>query len=165
MADTLRLTPSESVTIRSSSAEMLEVEGRWGPGGKPPPAHYHPDQDEHFEVLEGRLTAKIDGEERELAAGDTLDVPRGTAHQMWNRSGEPARALWQTKPGGRTEEWFRSIDGLIQGEGGDRMPGPLAFAPYLSEYEDVIRLSAGPEFVTRPLIKALGRLRGGRPAT
>ena len=33
MADTLRLTPHETVTIRSSSPELLEVEGEWGPGG------------------------------------------------------------------------------------------------------------------------------------
>ena len=50
MADTLKLTPHETVTIRSASPELLDVEGRWGPGGKPPPAHYHPEQDEHFEV-------------------------------------------------------------------------------------------------------------------
>ena len=50
MADTLKLTPHETVTIRSASPELLDVEGRWGPGGNPPPAHYHPEQDEHFEV-------------------------------------------------------------------------------------------------------------------
>jgi hypothetical protein len=57
MADTLRLTPRETVAIRSVSTELLEVEGRWGPGGKPPPAHYHPDQDEHVEVRDGTLTS------------------------------------------------------------------------------------------------------------
>jgi quercetin dioxygenase-like cupin family protein len=59
MADTLRLTPHETVTIRSSSPELLEVEGEWGREGKPPPPHYHPSQDEHFEVLEGTLTADL----------------------------------------------------------------------------------------------------------
>ena len=66
MAETLRLTPHETVTIRESSPELLEVEGIWGPGGKAPPVHYHPAQDEHFEVLEGTLTARVEGEEREL---------------------------------------------------------------------------------------------------
>ena len=36
MAETLSLTPHETVTIRKSTAELLEVEGSWGPGGKPP---------------------------------------------------------------------------------------------------------------------------------
>ena len=37
MAETLKLTPTESVTIRQSSPEVLEVEGSYGPGGKAHP--------------------------------------------------------------------------------------------------------------------------------
>lgn len=165
MADTLKLTPQETVTIRSSSAELFEVEGSWGPRSKPPPAHYHPSQDEHFEVLEGTLTARVDGEERKLGPGDTLDIPQGTSHQIWNTGDEPAEAVWHTRPAGRTEEWFRAVDSLIEREGGDRLPGPMAFAPLLAEYEDVLRLSAGPDFVTRPLIKVLGAVGRGRSKT
>ena len=109
MAETLRLTPGETVTIRESSPDLLEVEGAWAPEGKPPPPHFHPSQDEHFEILEGTLTARVDGEERDLGPGDTLDIPRGAKHQIWNRTGSPARALWQTRPARRTESWFRSI--------------------------------------------------------
>ena len=167
MADTLRLTPHETVTIRSSSSELLEVEGNWGPEGKPPPPHYHPAQDEHFEVLEGTLTAKLGGEELDLGPWETLDVPRETRHQIWNRGRVPTRALWQTRPGLRTEEWFRSIDRLIrEGRvGGNGMPGPLAFGVLLTEYRDVFRLGTGPDVVTRPLLAGLGligRVRGYR---
>ena len=162
MATTYKLTPSETVTVLRDDEELLEVEGRWGPEGKPPPPHFHPAQDEHFEVLEGRLTAKVDGEKRELAAGDTLDVPRGTAHQIWNAGSEPARATWQTRPAGRTAEWFRSVDALH--EGGQK-PGALDFAPLIKEYEDVFRLSAAPQAVMKPAVAvlgALGRARGRR---
>src|SRR5687767_9560215 len=122
MAATYTLTPSETVTVVREEEDLLEVEGRWGPEGKPPPPHFHPAQDEHFEVLAGRLKAKLDGEERELSTGDTLDVPGGTSHQIWNAGTEPARATWQTRPAGRTAEWFRSVDALHQG---DRVPGIL----------------------------------------
>jgi mannose-6-phosphate isomerase-like protein (cupin superfamily) len=166
--DVLRLTPKETVTVRSSSPELLEVEGNWGPRGKPPPAHYHPSQDEHLEVLEGTLTTRIEGETRELGPGDTVEIPRGTRHQVWNEGDHPARARWQTRPAGRTEEWFRGIDGLFrEGRmGRNGMPGPLAFGAYLSEFRDVFRLAVGPEILTRPLISALGvlgRARGYRP--
>ncbi len=146
MAETLRLTPHETVTIRTSSPELLEVEGAWGPEGRPPPTHYHPSQDEHFEIVEGMLTARIAGEERELAKGQTLDIPRGTRHQIWNKGDTPTRARWQTRPALRTEQWFRTIDrtirdGRVDGKG---MPGPLAFGVYLTEFRDVFRLgSAG----------------------
>jgi quercetin dioxygenase-like cupin family protein len=167
MGDTLKLTPGESVTIHRSDPDLLEVEGSWAPEGKPPPAHYHPAQDEHLEVIEGGLTARIDGEERRLHEGETLEIPRGARHQIWNAGSEPARALWQTKPAGRTEQWFRSIDRVYrEGRvGSNGMPSPLAFGVYLTEFRDVFRLAAGPEIVTRPLLAALsvaGRLRGYR---
>ena len=72
------------------------MEGRYAPGGRPPPAHYHPAQEEHFEVLEGALRVRLDGEERDLRQGETVDIPRGMKHQMWNPNDEPARVLWQT---------------------------------------------------------------------
>jgi quercetin dioxygenase-like cupin family protein len=61
MSETLKITPSESVTIRTSTPDALEVEGAWGPRGTPPPKHFHPAQDERFEVLEGRLHVRVDG--------------------------------------------------------------------------------------------------------
>ncbi len=167
MGDELRLTPSETVTIRESSAELLEVEGSWEPRGKPPPAHYHPAQDERFEVLEGTLMARVAGRQHVLQAGESLDIPRGTPHQIWNAGAEPMRALWQTRPRLRTDAWFRSIDRLFRegkvGRGGT--PGPLAYGTYLSEYDDVFRL-AGPRIANRPLVAVLGvmgRAKGYRP--
>ena len=46
------------------------------------------------------------------------------------------------------------------------MPGPLAFAALLTEYDDVFRLAAGPEPVVRGALAALaplGRMRGYGP--
>jgi Cupin domain len=110
---------------------------------------------------------KVAGEERELRQGETIDTPRGAKHQMWNPSAEPARVLWQTRPAGRTEQWFRSIDRLHEEGrvGKDGMPGPLAYGAYLSEYRDVFRL-AGPAVVTGTLVSVLGvlgRAKGYRP--
>src|SRR3954453_5845023 len=113
-AEVLRLTGSETVAIRASSPELLEVEGSWEGGGKAPPAHYHPDQDEHFEVLDGRLKLKVEGDEHELGRGAVVDIPEGTAHQMWNPFDTEARATWRTRPALRTEDWFRAIDRLHQ---------------------------------------------------
>jgi mannose-6-phosphate isomerase-like protein (cupin superfamily) len=43
--------------------------------------HSHPDTDEFFFVLSGRLTIRTDGREVRLNSGDTYVVPRGVAHQ------------------------------------------------------------------------------------
>ena len=161
----LKITAHESVTITSSRPEALVVEATYEPGGKPPPKHLHPAQDERFLVLEGSLMTRIGGEERLLAVGDEIEVARGVVHHMWNPAGDrPARVRWETSPRGRTEQWFRAIDRLHRegrvGAGGD--PGPLAFGVMLSEYRDVFRL-AGPDPLIRAALAplaALGRLRG-----
>ena len=162
--ETLRLTPTESVTIRRSKSDLLEVEAVYGPGGKPPPRHFHPSQDEHFEVLEGAVRVRAGEEEGLLAAGETIDIPRGTPHQIWNPENAPARVRWETRPRGRTEEWFRGVDAAQpEGEG---KPDPLALAAMLDAYDDTFRLAVGPAVISRGAVRGLGliaRLLGRRP--
>jgi hypothetical protein len=46
------------------------------------------------------------------------------------------------------------------------MPGPLAFAALLTEFDDTFRLVAGPDLVVRGMLRALapiGRARGYLP--
>ena len=165
MGDTLKLTPTESVEVRRCDTEVLEVVGSWGPDGSPPPKHYHPDQDERFEVLAGTLRSRVDGFERDVGPGDVLEIPRRAVHQMWNPGGEPTRAVWETRPAGRTERWFRAIDrlhrsGRVRDDG---MPGPLAFSVLLTEYDDVFRLAVPAQPVVRSALAGLsivGRARG-----
>jgi mannose-6-phosphate isomerase-like protein (cupin superfamily) len=163
--ETYHLTAHETVTVRQHSPELLEVEAGWGANGSAPPPHYHPDQDEHFEVLEGELTAVVDGAQHKLGKGDTLDVPRGAVHKMWNSGPGTARAVWRTKPAGRTLEWFKALDGLGRRHPPGRagIPSPTRLAALLSEYDDVIRLAAGPKAVTGAVLSglaAIGRRQG-----
>jgi mannose-6-phosphate isomerase-like protein (cupin superfamily) len=156
MSETLKLTPHESLVVRRAEQDVLEVEVTYGPGGNPPPRHLHPAQDEHFEVLEGTLGVKVGGRELRLGPGETLDVPRGTAHQMWNAGEGDTRAIWRTMPAGRTLEWFRALHAAADGG----RASALAVAPLLREYDDVFRLAA-PKAVMAPVLagaSALGRL-------
>jgi quercetin dioxygenase-like cupin family protein len=164
----LQLTPHETVAIREQTPAALVVEGRWEPGGAPPPGHFHPGQDERFEVLEGRLCFRVDGSRRTLGPGEAIEIPRGTVHQVWNEGEETARAMWRSEPAGRTADWFKDLHDLRESGrvGRNGMPGPLAFGAYLTEYSDVFRL-AGPQALVRATLRALGtlgRLKGYRPA-
>ncbi len=166
MGETLKLTESESIEIVGSGPQGLEVEATYGPGGSPPPKHSHPAQDERFRVLEGAIRARVADTEHELGAGETLEVPRGTAHQMWNPHDEPARVSWTTSPAGRTEDWFRAIDALVRSGGAGGPGGALSFAALLDEYDDTFRLAVGPGPVVGGAVKALavvGRLAGRGP--
>jgi mannose-6-phosphate isomerase-like protein (cupin superfamily) len=153
LAEIYHLTAHESVTVRSHSPDLLEVEGSWDAHGSAPPPHLHPDQDERFEVLEGGLTAVVDGKERTLGPGDRLEVPRGAVHKMWNPTDDLTRAVWQTRPAGRTLDWWKAIDrlGRRHPPGRAGISSPTRLAALLSEYDDVIRIAAGP----RPLVGAV----------
>lgn len=158
----LKLTAHEHIDIVEETPEVLVVEVTYAEPGSPPPRHLHPAQDEHFEVLSGRLTAKVGGKERVLETGDTLDVARGTVHQMWNAGPDPVRARWETRPAGRTAEWFRAIDGLLRSGrvGRNGMPPLTVMAALLREYDDVFRLVGVPTPVLGALAP-LGRRAAG----
>ena len=86
------------------SDEVLEMEASYSGEGGLPPRHFHPRQDEHFEVLDGAVTTVINDEERRYAAGEAFEVPAGTVHQ---RAGDgPARVHWEVRPALRTAEFF-----------------------------------------------------------
>lgn len=98
----------ERLTVRTPAAdsggELLELEAVYPPGGKAPPEHYHPAQEERFEAVEGSVHVRLDGRERELGRGETLVVPPRARHTFWNPGAEPARLLWQVRPALRTEK-------------------------------------------------------------
>jgi mannose-6-phosphate isomerase-like protein (cupin superfamily) len=60
--------------------------------------HLHRSDDEAWFVLEGRLGFRVGDGEHEVAAGESLLVPRGTSHSYWNPSSEPARYLLVMTP-------------------------------------------------------------------
>ena len=60
--------------------------------------HLHRSDDEAWIVLEGRLGFRIGDSEREVEAGESLLVPRGTPHSFWNAHAEPTRYLLVMTP-------------------------------------------------------------------
>ena len=87
--------------------ELLEMEASYSGEGGLPPEHFHPRQDEHFEVLEGAVRAVVQGEERRYGAGEAFDIPARTPHQMAGDG--PARVRWEVRPALRTAEFFERV--------------------------------------------------------
>jgi mannose-6-phosphate isomerase-like protein (cupin superfamily) len=134
----LRLSPNSTLEIRASDPDALEVEATYDGGDSPPPSHLHPAQDEHFEVLEGSMRAIVGGEEQSLGAGEELDIPRETPHQMWNPGEATARVRWVTAPRGRTEEFFRAVDEVMPDDGG--MPDVGRLLELVQRFDDTFVL-------------------------
>ena len=131
-------------TAASSGGELFEVEATYEPGSQAPLAHLHPAQDEHFEIRSGSMAARIGGEEAVHGPGETIDIPRGTVHSMWNAGEEPAVVLWQTRPALRTEEFFEAVADLMSRTD----PKPEDGVTLIEEFSDVFR-PAPPGDATR----------------
>jgi hypothetical protein len=89
--------------------------GHYGGDAAPPPEHLHPRQDEHFDVLEGKVRTVIGGTERVYEVGESFDVPARTPHQV--EALGPARLRWEVRPALRTAEFFERLYGGGAGEG------------------------------------------------
>ena len=60
--------------------------------------HLHRSDDEAWIVLDGKLGFHVGEEEREVPAGESLLITRGTPHSYWNPASEPARYLLVMTP-------------------------------------------------------------------
>src|SRR5262245_28086416 len=131
----LRIGPGTKLLVLSHDKEALVLEASYAGGGSPPPAHLHPAQEERFEIRVGEMQAIVAGERRSLPAGEVLEIPRETVHQMWNEGEREATVIWRTSPAGRTLAWFRELAAALRGEGRED-PSTL-----LADYADVFRLA------------------------
>lgn len=60
--------------------------------------HYHPYSEEFVYVTEGEVVLRIEGEDLVLRPDDAAMVPIGARHRMENRSGAPAKLVFQCSP-------------------------------------------------------------------
>jgi mannose-6-phosphate isomerase-like protein (cupin superfamily) len=154
-------------TAADTGGELLEMDATYEPSSAEPVVHFHPRQSERFEILEGVLRARIGDAERELQAGETLDIEAGVPHAMWNQGPAQARTRWQTRPALRTENFFESTFRLArEGKTNEKgLPGPLQLAVIAGEYRDEFRTTSPPQALQGIVVAVLapiGRLLGRR---
>jgi mannose-6-phosphate isomerase-like protein (cupin superfamily) len=66
--------PLTVATVNDYDVRVVHARGEFS-------RHSHPETDEFFLVLSGRLTIRMDAGDVELGPGQIYVVPRGTAHQ------------------------------------------------------------------------------------
>lgn len=106
------------------------------PGNTSTPIHVHAKDDETVYVIEGELTAVIDGQLRRLAAGESMFLPRGIPHQLMNTSGNPCRYVLIGTPA--------LFDRFIEEAGHELQPDEVAGPPTQEEIERL--RDAAPRF-------------------
>ena len=138
-------------TASDTAGASLEMESTYQPKSLEPPMHYHPIQTEDFTVLQGELTIRIHGELRILQQGETLHVPSGTSHAMWNASNHHTIVHWQVHPALETEYFLEMIYGLAAEGKCTDTGGPKLLQAIVTarKYHAEFRLSSPALFIQR----------------
>jgi quercetin dioxygenase-like cupin family protein len=155
-------------TFRDTNGESVVVECTVQPDGFVAAAHVHPEQSEHFQVLEGLVGFRVGKETVELAAGESVLVEPGTAHKFWNAGDTPARFVTVVRPALQFEQLIETMYGLATDGKTNRkgMPNPLRLAVIAKEHFDDVRLPFPPVALQRfglALGAPLGRMLGYTP--
>jgi quercetin dioxygenase-like cupin family protein len=95
------------------SLDMFEMTLR--PKARMPVPHYHESWDEIIYGLTGTTTWRINGEDIDVAAGESVFIKRGVVHGFTNNSAEPATCLCTLTPGVLGPSYFREIAALLAG--------------------------------------------------
>jgi quercetin dioxygenase-like cupin family protein len=102
----------ERIIIRHSGAEtggrLLVFDLYLQPGGHVPAGHVHPQQEERFRVLDGRVRFRLGRRTRVAGPGETLVVPPGTPHWFGNHGQTVAQLRVEVRPALRMEELFEN---------------------------------------------------------
>lgn len=85
------------------------------PPGTFVPPHIHPTQDEWIYMLDGALEVEfplLGSEVHAATAGDTVRMPKGVAHGIFNRSDRDATCVFGVAPARKLFDLFVALDGL-----------------------------------------------------
>jgi hypothetical protein len=146
---------------------LLSFEYFLRPRGSVPLAHVHPFQEERFHIISGAARIRVGRRKVSVGPGESVVVPAGTIHRLWNAGAEELHAVVEFRPALRTEQGFEQLFGLArEGKLGSRgIPNPLRMAVMAGEYLDEVALPFLPRRLQRGLFALLapaGRALGYR---
>jgi quercetin dioxygenase-like cupin family protein len=133
------------------------------PGGGLP-AHFHPQQEERWSVLEGRARFQLGREKRVIGPEDgEMVVAPGVKHGLWSASDREARLQTVVTPPLRLQAFLEESasagrEGLFTPRGLPRgLRGARWAASFLKRYRDETVLVSPPAVLQRTLIALLAR--------
>ena len=94
----------ELVGIPSGNATQQSVAEATVPPGAATIEHYHRTTEEVYLFVRGAGRIRLGDEEAEVCGGDTVVIPPGVRHKLWNEGSEPLVLLCCCAPPYRNED-------------------------------------------------------------
>jgi quercetin dioxygenase-like cupin family protein len=154
----------ERIVIRRSGeqtgGELLAFDLFLPARGHVPAAHVHPEQEERFTVVAGRMRFRLGRRTIVAEAGETVVVRPGTAHWFGNPGPDVSHARVEVRPALRMEELFEMTE-AIAGAGrffGTRLPRLTDLALMLLEFQREVAVPDVPSSLVRLALTPLAWL-------
>lgn len=157
----------ERITIRATAAQtggrLLAWELELAPGGRVPASHAHPQQEERFTVLAGRMRFRVGWRRVTAGPGETVTVPPGTVHHFANAGPEPARVAVESEPALRMQDLLETAAALAaeQHAAARALPRPADLALFMTDFEREVAAPVLPGLL-RLVTRLLARLASSR---
>ena len=88
----------EVAGIPSGNAARQSLAEATVPAGGETVEHYHPVAEEIYHLLAGVGRLRLGADEADVCAGDTIVIPSGVRHKLWNTGQEPLVLLCCCSP-------------------------------------------------------------------
>ena len=145
-------------TGRTTGGRLLRFELFVAPGGRVGGGpHKHP-YEERFWVRRGALGCRIGLRRWRLEADQSIRVPPGRTHYLWNATLDEAHAVVELRPADHVEDFFEAVFAIASSrpESFRGLPGPLLGSLLASDF----RMYGPwvPQAAQRPVLAALAFL-------
>ena len=155
-------------TAAQTKGEYVLIELDAAPGAVVAAAHVHPSQTETFEVVSGKLAAKVGRKTVEARAGDVVVVQPGVAHKWWNAGEESLVFRCEVRPALGFESLIETMFGLAaDGKTNKKgMPNPFRLAVIANHHFGDVQLPVVPRWLQKAALAMgapMGRLAGYTP--
>src|SRR6184192_4532597 len=101
-------------TAPETNGELVQYESWLAPGGGVGVPHIHPVQQSDFTVVSGTASFSVHGARFVLGPGQSLTVPPGTEHCLWNAGEVEAHLIVEFRPGLLKQEYSETTFGLAR---------------------------------------------------
>ncbi|MGH7860621.1 MAG: cupin domain-containing protein [Candidatus Dormibacteraceae bacterium] len=154
----------ERIVIRQSGRDtngaLLSFDLFLAPGASVPSGHVHPQQEERFQLIEGRVRFRVGTKMTILEPGDAVTIPCRTAHRFANAGERRAHLLVEVRPALQMEAMLRTAAALSRG--GRRpladLPRPHDLALFLREFKREVQAPFLPPTPTLAVVRAIAWL-------
>ena len=151
----------------SREGNILRAEVFADPGGDVP-RHFHPSQEERFEVLAGHVRFDVDGQRIEGGPGTRVTAPAGAKHAFRNIGQLEAHLRVEVEPPMDLQSFLEEAAALARAGRYTRRGMPTSpravveLADLMVRYQDTTVMTFPPRIVQRLVIGSLARRRRKR---